>query len=140
MESDIFIGSTSYFYEENESEGTHEKNVQGEQIITNPLKVHLGKNTKVSVSINESSVLDIPQSHISNQASTSFILFFRIELVDIIGDLSKGMLTKSMAAKLTVASASECLFADFLSEIEPKMVSETLKHPRWVNVMQEELN
>ncbi|GKB50100.1 retrovirus-related pol polyprotein from transposon TNT 1-94 [Tanacetum coccineum] len=30
------------------------------------------------------------------------------------------MLTRSMAAKLTAASASKCLFADFLSEIEPK--------------------
>ncbi|GKD85713.1 retrovirus-related pol polyprotein from transposon TNT 1-94 [Tanacetum coccineum] len=49
------------------------------------------------------------------------------------------MLTRSMAAKLITASASECLFADFLSEIEPK-VSEALKHPRWVDAMQEELN
>ncbi|GJU07311.1 retrovirus-related pol polyprotein from transposon TNT 1-94 [Tanacetum coccineum] len=32
------------------------------------------------------------------------------------------MLTRSMAAKLTAASASECLFVDFLSEIEPKKV------------------
>nr|GEU34404.1 hypothetical protein [Tanacetum cinerariifolium] len=30
------------------------------------------------------------------------------------------MLTRSMAAKLTAASASECLFIDFLFEIEPK--------------------
>ncbi|GKF10684.1 retrovirus-related pol polyprotein from transposon TNT 1-94, partial [Tanacetum coccineum] len=63
-----------------------------------------------------------------------------IELVDIIGDPGEGMLTRSMAAKLTTASASECLFVDFLSEIEPKKVSEVLKHPRWVDAMQEELN
>ncbi|GJY92635.1 retrovirus-related pol polyprotein from transposon TNT 1-94 [Tanacetum coccineum] len=43
-----------------------------------------------------------------------------IELVNIIGESGEGMLTRSMAAKLTAASASECLFADFLSEIEPK--------------------
>ncbi|GJX35671.1 retrovirus-related pol polyprotein from transposon TNT 1-94 [Tanacetum coccineum] len=43
-----------------------------------------------------------------------------IELVNIIGDPGEGMLTRSMAAKLKAASASECLFADFLSEIEPK--------------------
>ncbi|GKC11750.1 retrovirus-related pol polyprotein from transposon TNT 1-94, partial [Tanacetum coccineum] len=48
------------------------------------------------------------------------------------------MLTRSMAAKLTAASASECLFADFLSEIEPKKVSEALKHPGWVDAIQEE--
>ncbi|GJZ02810.1 retrovirus-related pol polyprotein from transposon TNT 1-94 [Tanacetum coccineum] len=50
------------------------------------------------------------------------------------------MLTRSMAAKLTAASASKCLFADFLSEIEPKKVSEVLKHPGWIDAMQEELN
>ncbi|GKB90858.1 ribonuclease H-like domain-containing protein [Tanacetum coccineum] len=43
------------------------------------------------------------------------------------------MLARSMAAKLTAASASECLFANFLSEIEPKRVSKALKHPEWVD-------
>ncbi|GJV48235.1 hypothetical protein Tco_1438447 [Tanacetum coccineum] len=62
------------------------------------------------------------------------------EFVNIIGDPGEGMLTRSMAAKLTVASASECLFADFLFEIEPKKVSEALKHPGWVDAMQKELN
>ncbi|GJZ87531.1 retrovirus-related pol polyprotein from transposon TNT 1-94 [Tanacetum coccineum] len=32
------------------------------------------------------------------------------------------MLTRNIAVKLTAASASECLFVDFLSEIEPKKV------------------
>ncbi|GJY78149.1 retrovirus-related pol polyprotein from transposon TNT 1-94 [Tanacetum coccineum] len=41
------------------------------------------------------------------------------------------MLTRSMAAKLTTTSVSECLFANFLSEIEPKKVLEALKHPGW---------
>ncbi|GKC59949.1 hypothetical protein Tco_1087547 [Tanacetum coccineum] len=50
------------------------------------------------------------------------------------------MLIKIMAAKLTAASASEGLFFDFLSEIEPKKVSEALKHLGWVDAMQEELN
>ncbi|GJV91515.1 retrovirus-related pol polyprotein from transposon TNT 1-94 [Tanacetum coccineum] len=50
------------------------------------------------------------------------------------------MLTRSMVAKLTTALTSECLFADFLSEIEPKKVSKALKHPGWVDAMQEELN
>ncbi|GJX96747.1 hypothetical protein Tco_0352545, partial [Tanacetum coccineum] len=51
-----------------------------------------------------------------------------IKLVKIIGDPGEGMLTRSMATKLTAASASECLFADFLSKIELKKVSEALKH------------
>nr|GEW07803.1 retrovirus-related Pol polyprotein from transposon TNT 1-94 [Tanacetum cinerariifolium] len=58
----------------------------------------------------------------------------------IIGDPDEGMLTRSMATKLTAASASKCLFADFLCKIEPKKVSEALTHPGWVDAMQEELN
>nr|GEU43457.1 retrovirus-related Pol polyprotein from transposon TNT 1-94 [Tanacetum cinerariifolium] len=63
-----------------------------------------------------------------------------IELVNTIGNLGEGMLTRSMVVKLTAASASECLFVDFLSEIEPKMVSEALKHPGSIDATQEELN
>ncbi|GJW15147.1 hypothetical protein Tco_0019280 [Tanacetum coccineum] len=50
------------------------------------------------------------------------------------------MLTRAMAKQLSAASAHECLFVDFLSEEEPKKVSEALKHPGWVDVMQDELN
>nr|GEU79787.1 retrotransposon protein, putative, unclassified [Tanacetum cinerariifolium] len=45
-----------------------------------------------------------------------------------------------MANELGVASAHECLFVDILSKEEPKKVSEALKYPGWVDVMQEELN
>nr|GEV82662.1 retrovirus-related Pol polyprotein from transposon TNT 1-94 [Tanacetum cinerariifolium] len=50
------------------------------------------------------------------------------------------MLTRSMAKQLSVASNHECLFVDFLSEEEPKKVSEALNHPGWVDAMQDELN
>ncbi|GKB88242.1 uncharacterized mitochondrial protein-like protein [Tanacetum coccineum] len=70
-------------------------------MITQLTDIPSGNNTKVSRSIPKSLVLDVTQSYISNQASTS-------------------MLTRSMAAKLTATSASECLFANFLSKIEPK--------------------
>ncbi|GJW39320.1 retrovirus-related pol polyprotein from transposon TNT 1-94, partial [Tanacetum coccineum] len=130
------------------TEGTHEQNFQNEKIINQPTKGPLGNNTEVSESINRSLVPDVSQSHISNQTSTSshpipqdrWSKDQHIKLVNIIGDPGEGMLTRSMVAKLTVASASECLFADFLSKIEPKKVSEALKHPGWVNAMQEELN
>ncbi|GJY75624.1 retrovirus-related pol polyprotein from transposon TNT 1-94 [Tanacetum coccineum] len=52
-----------------------------------------------------------------------------IELVNIIGNLGAGMLTRAMANRLSVASAHECLFVDFLSEEEPKKIFEALKHP-----------
>ncbi|GJX34107.1 actin-binding, cofilin/tropomyosin type protein [Tanacetum coccineum] len=45
---------------------------------------------------------------------------FLTKLVNIIGDPGEEMLTRSIAAKLTAASASKCVFANFLSETEPK--------------------
>ncbi|GKF62040.1 hypothetical protein Tco_0182094 [Tanacetum coccineum] len=63
-----------------------------------------------------------------------------IELVNIIGNLGAGMLTRSMAKQLSAALAHKCLFLDFLSEEEPKKVSEALKHTGWVDAMQDELN
>ncbi|GJX62072.1 retrovirus-related pol polyprotein from transposon TNT 1-94 [Tanacetum coccineum] len=99
------------------TEGTHEQNIQNDQMITQPTDVPSGSNTEDRWSRDQ-----------------------HIELVNIIGDPSKGMLTRSMAAKLTAALVSECLFADFLSEIEPKRISEALKHPGWIDSMQEELN
>ncbi|GJY78993.1 retrovirus-related pol polyprotein from transposon TNT 1-94 [Tanacetum coccineum] len=107
------------------TEGTHEQNVQNDQMITQPTDVQSWNKIKVSGSIIDSLVPNVTQSHISNQASTSSH--------PVPQDIC-------MAAKLIAASTSECLFADFLSKIEPKKVSEALKHPRWVDAMQEELN
>ncbi|GJU70853.1 hypothetical protein Tco_1291402 [Tanacetum coccineum] len=76
-------------------------------MITQPTNIPSGNNTEVLGSI---LVPDVTQSHISNQAST-----------------------KAIVAKHSAASASECLFADFLFEIEPKKVSEALKHPGWID-------
>nr|GFD52952.1 retrovirus-related Pol polyprotein from transposon TNT 1-94 [Tanacetum cinerariifolium] len=38
------------------------------------------------------------------------------------------------------ASASECLYVNFLSEMEPKKLIEALKKEGWIVAMQEELN
>ncbi|GKC66553.1 hypothetical protein Tco_1099151, partial [Tanacetum coccineum] len=120
------------------TEVTHEQNIQNDQMISQPTDVPSGSNTEVSGSIIEPLVPDVTQSHITNQASIIshpipqdiWSRDQHIELVNIIGDPDKGILTRSMAAKLIAASASECLFADFLSKIEPKKISEALKHPR----------
>nr|GEW63462.1 retrovirus-related Pol polyprotein from transposon TNT 1-94 [Tanacetum cinerariifolium] len=117
-------------------------------MITQPTDVPSRNNTKVSGSIFESLVPDVTQSHILNQSSTSshpvpqdrWSRDQHIELVNIIGAPGEGMFTRGMAAKLTATSASECLFADFLFEIEPKKVSKALKHLGLVDSMQEELN
>nr|GEY09327.1 retrovirus-related Pol polyprotein from transposon TNT 1-94 [Tanacetum cinerariifolium] len=45
-----------------------------------------------------------------------------IDLINIIGNPRARMLTRAMAKTLSVASAHECLFVDFLSEEEPKKV------------------
>ncbi|GJV04728.1 retrovirus-related pol polyprotein from transposon TNT 1-94 [Tanacetum coccineum] len=63
-----------------------------------------------------------------------------IKLVNIIGNPGARMLTRAMAKELSVASAHECLFIDFLFEKEPKKVFKELKHPGWVDVIQDELN
>ncbi|GJV24893.1 ADP-ribosylation factor GTPase-activating protein AGD3 [Tanacetum coccineum] len=47
-----------------------------------------------------------------------------IELVNIIGDLGAGMLTRAMDKELSAALVHECLFVDFLSKEELKKVSE----------------
>ncbi|GJW36969.1 retrovirus-related pol polyprotein from transposon TNT 1-94 [Tanacetum coccineum] len=107
------------------TERAHEQNVQNDQMITQPTDVPSWNNIEVSGSITESLVPDVTQWSRDQH----------IEHVNIIGDPGEGMLTRSMAAKLTTASASECLFADFLSEIEPKKVSEALKHPGWVDAI-----
>ncbi|GKC43321.1 retrovirus-related pol polyprotein from transposon TNT 1-94, partial [Tanacetum coccineum] len=101
------------------TKGTQEQNVHDKQINSQPTKEYLGNNTETSDRWSRDQ---------------------HIELVNIIGDPGEGMLTRSMAAKLIVASTSECLFADFLSEIEPEKVYGALKHPGWVDAMQEVLN
>ncbi|GKA10530.1 retrovirus-related pol polyprotein from transposon TNT 1-94 [Tanacetum coccineum] len=61
------------------TKGIHEQNIQNEQITTQTPELPSGSNTKessrnntdVSVPIVESSVPNVPRSHISNQASTS---------------------------------------------------------------------
>nr|GEV96498.1 retrovirus-related Pol polyprotein from transposon TNT 1-94 [Tanacetum cinerariifolium] len=118
------------------TEGTHEQNdqddqnVQDDQMITQPIDVSSGNNIEVLRPITEPLVPDVTQSHIPNQASISsyptpqdrWPRDQHIELVNIISNPREGILTRSMATKLTAASTSECLFADFLSEIEPKKV------------------
>nr|GEW57689.1 retrovirus-related Pol polyprotein from transposon TNT 1-94 [Tanacetum cinerariifolium] len=63
-----------------------------------------------------------------------------IKLVNIKGNPGAEMLIRTMAKELSTALTHECPFVDFLSKEELKKVFEALKHPRWVDLMQEELN
>ncbi|GJX71795.1 retrovirus-related pol polyprotein from transposon TNT 1-94 [Tanacetum coccineum] len=90
------------------------------------------KHVRKEIALNEK---EIPHTEDDRWSSDQ-----HIKLVNIIRGPGEGMLTRSMAAKLTTASDSECLFANFLSKIEPKKVSEALKRLGWVDVMQEELS
>ncbi|GJR28161.1 retrovirus-related pol polyprotein from transposon TNT 1-94 [Tanacetum coccineum] len=84
------------------TEETQDQNVQHEQTDHQLTEETSWNNTKTSVPITKPLVP---------------------EFLNIIGDLGKGMLTTSTAAKLTTTSASQCLFADFLYEIEPKKIA-----------------
>ncbi|GJQ91770.1 hypothetical protein Tco_0002909 [Tanacetum coccineum] len=130
------------------TEGTNDQYVQNEQIDKQITKIHSGDNTETSVLTIELSVPEMTQSSITHHASTSlnhvpqdrWLRDQHIKLINIIGEPTKGMLTRSMTAKLIVASTSECIFANFLFKIEPKKVLRALKHQWWVVAIQEELH
>ncbi|GKD41794.1 retrovirus-related pol polyprotein from transposon TNT 1-94, partial [Tanacetum coccineum] len=63
-----------------------------------------------------------------------------IELVNIIGEPLTGITTGSRIKDSDVASASECLYVNFLYEMEPKKLIEALEEEGWIISMQEELN
>ncbi|GJR08159.1 retrovirus-related pol polyprotein from transposon TNT 1-94 [Tanacetum coccineum] len=63
-----------------------------------------------------------------------------IELVNIIGEPLAGITTKSGIKDSDAASASVCLYVNFLSEMEPKKLIEALEEEGWIIVMHKELN
>ncbi|GJV02983.1 retrovirus-related pol polyprotein from transposon TNT 1-94 [Tanacetum coccineum] len=63
-----------------------------------------------------------------------------IELVNIISEPLSSVITRSKIRDSKAASAYECLYVNFLSEIEPKKLIEALEKEGWIIAMQEELN
>nr|GEW58666.1 hypothetical protein [Tanacetum cinerariifolium] len=63
-----------------------------------------------------------------------------IKLVSIIGEPLAGITTRSRIKDSDAASTHECLYVNFLSEIELKKLIEALDEEGWVIAMQEELN
>ncbi|GJQ97423.1 retrovirus-related pol polyprotein from transposon TNT 1-94 [Tanacetum coccineum] len=63
-----------------------------------------------------------------------------IELVNIIGEPLAGITTRSRVRDSNAASAHECLYVNFLSQIETNKLIEALEEEGWVTAIQEELN
>ncbi|GKE89818.1 retrovirus-related pol polyprotein from transposon TNT 1-94 [Tanacetum coccineum] len=61
-------------------------------------------------------------------------------MVNIIGEPLAGITTRIRIRDSDAASASECLYVNFLSEMEPKKLIEALEEEGRIIVMQEELN
>ncbi|GKA58219.1 retrovirus-related pol polyprotein from transposon TNT 1-94, partial [Tanacetum coccineum] len=135
----------------NDDHSEHSNHTNDEQIIDNLLN---SKDIQISEHLSSPSIegtlvqntipiptlpLPIP-SMVTPAPQDRWSQETHIKLVNIIGNPGVGMLTRAMAKQLSAASAHECLFVDFLYEEEPKKVSKALKHPRWVDAMQDELN
>ncbi|GJT15513.1 retrovirus-related pol polyprotein from transposon TNT 1-94 [Tanacetum coccineum] len=58
-----------------------------------------------------------------------------IELVNIIGEPFAGITTRSRIRDSDAASASECLYVNFLSKMEPKKLIKALEEEGWIIVM-----
>ncbi|GKD88270.1 retrovirus-related pol polyprotein from transposon TNT 1-94 [Tanacetum coccineum] len=63
-----------------------------------------------------------------------------INLVNIVSELLAGITTRSRIRDSDAASAHECLYVNFLSEIKPKRLTKALEEEGWVLAMTEELN
>ncbi|GJX84751.1 retrovirus-related pol polyprotein from transposon TNT 1-94 [Tanacetum coccineum] len=63
-----------------------------------------------------------------------------IELVNILSEPQAWVTTRSIIRDFEAASAHECLYVNFLSEIEPKKLIEALEEEGWIIAMQKELN
>ncbi|GJX48780.1 retrovirus-related pol polyprotein from transposon TNT 1-94 [Tanacetum coccineum] len=114
----------------NDQNTPHTKDVKGppDQVNTKEIQEQFSEVTQSQITHHASkSSYPAPQDRWSRDQ--------HIKLVKLlIDEPTKGMLTESMAAKLTTASTRECLFADFLFETEPKKMPEALKRPWWIAI------
>ncbi|GJW91028.1 hypothetical protein Tco_0168581 [Tanacetum coccineum] len=135
----------------NDDMSEHSNQTNDEQIIYNlpntkdiQIPEHLSSTDKEDTSVQNTIPIPNPSSSIPSMGRLApqdrWYQDKHIELVNIIGNPGAGVLIRAMAKELSTASAHECLFVDFQSEEEPKKVFEALKHPRWVDAMQDELN
>ncbi|GKE72945.1 hypothetical protein Tco_1534986, partial [Tanacetum coccineum] len=124
----------------NDDHSEHSNHTNDEQIIDNipntediQISEHLSSPSIEDTSVQNTIPVPTPPlpipSMVTPASQDRWSQDKHIKLVNIIGNPGAGMLTRAMAKQLSVASAHECLFVDFLSKEEPKKVSEALKHP-----------
>ncbi|GJZ57381.1 hypothetical protein Tco_0612875 [Tanacetum coccineum] len=135
----------------NDDHSEHSNYTNDEQIIDNLLNTKDSQisellsspNTK-DTSVQNTTQIPSPPLHVPSMVTPApqdrWYQDKHSKLVNIIGNPGARMLIRAMAKQLSAASAHECLFVDFLFEEEPKKVSKALKHPGWVDAMQDELN
>ncbi|GJW42612.1 retrovirus-related pol polyprotein from transposon TNT 1-94, partial [Tanacetum coccineum] len=107
------------------------------------LKNHLNNVLSESISDDQLALIISPSAKVIFQNPVPQDRWSRekhIELVNIIGEPLAGITTRSRVRDLDTASAHECLYVNFLSEIKPKKLIEALEEEGWVIAMQEELN
>ncbi|GJR55107.1 retrovirus-related pol polyprotein from transposon TNT 1-94 [Tanacetum coccineum] len=96
-----------------------------------------------SISDNQQALVISPSAKVILQNPVPQDIWSRekhIELVNIIGEPLAGITTRNRIRDSEAASAHECLYVNFLSEIEPKKLMEALEKEGWVLAMTEELN
>ncbi|GKC38188.1 retrovirus-related pol polyprotein from transposon TNT 1-94, partial [Tanacetum coccineum] len=134
----------------NDDQSEHSNHTNDEQIIDNlpstediQISKHLSSPNVEDTSVHDTILIPNPSLFIPSMNSPTpqdrWSQDKHIELANIIGDPGAGMRIRAMAKELSAASAHECIFVDFLSREEPKKVSKALKHPGWVDAMQDEL-
>nr|GEV74997.1 retrovirus-related Pol polyprotein from transposon TNT 1-94 [Tanacetum cinerariifolium] len=111
--------------DQNDQDGPNDHHVQAAKILIDDQPEH--SNHK-----NDNHIIDNLPIIVNVQITEPLSSSTKDTLVNIIGNLGFGMLTRAMAKELSAASANECLFVDFISKEETKKVFEALRHPRWV--------
>nr|GFA99236.1 putative ribonuclease H-like domain-containing protein [Tanacetum cinerariifolium] len=98
-----------------------------------------------------SSATRLISKRVTNQEdipSLDNILTLTNQFEDILGDTSNSVESNGMEADSFIATIHQktdpallqfCLFSCFLSQVEPKKISDALQDPSWVEAMQEEL-
>ncbi|GKD63202.1 retrovirus-related pol polyprotein from transposon TNT 1-94 [Tanacetum coccineum] len=77
-----------------------------------------------------------PRSKVTQYpGNTEWLREKHIELVNIIGEPLVGITTRIRIRDSDAASASKCLYVNFLSEMEPKKLIEALEEEGWIIAM-----